>query len=101
MFSGHRRPYVRVSTDEQRRSGLGIEAQESSIRQAAARHGYTLAAIQRDEGISGNKALDHRPGLLSAIAALKRGDVLIVAKRDRLSRGGVSHTAVIEAAIKR
>jgi site-specific DNA recombinase len=93
--------YVRVSTDEQRRSGLGIDAQESSIRQAAARHGFRVTAIHRDEGVSGNKAPDQRPGLLAAIAALKRGDVLIVAKRDRLSRGGVSHTAVIEAAIKR
>jgi DNA invertase Pin-like site-specific DNA recombinase len=39
--------------------------------------------------------------LLAAISALRRGDVLIIAKRDRLSRGGVSHTAVIETAIKR
>lgn len=99
--SKHAVGYVRVSTDEQRRSGLGIDAQLAAIRQAAGRNGRKVTTIHRDEGISGNKPPDQRPGLLAAIAALKRGDVLIVAKRDRLSRGGVSQTAVIEAAIKR
>jgi len=38
-----------------------------------------------DEGISGG-CLDRRVGLLDAIDAIRKGDALIVAKRDRLAR---------------
>ncbi len=78
--------YLRVSTESQRDSGLGLEAQEQAITVAAARLGLTLSAIYRDEGVSGTVALEERPGLLEAIRVLKKGDTLLVAKRDRLGR---------------
>ena len=44
---------------------------------------------------------EKRPVLLDAIAALGPGDILMVAKRDRLSRGDPFVTAMIEAAVQR
>ncbi|MFA6110988.1 MAG: recombinase family protein [Candidatus Latescibacterota bacterium] len=72
--------YLRVSTDEQAQSGLGLEAQLDAIRRAAGEP----AAVYRDEGFSGGDP--KRPALLDALESLKTGDVLVVAKRDRLAR---------------
>ncbi len=44
--------------------------------------------------------MDRRPGLLDALAALGPGDVLLVAKRDRLGRDPIV-VAMIEAAVGR
>lgn len=78
--------YLRVSTDGQVISGLGLDAQRAAITSAAARLGLSVAQWFTDAGISGGAALDARPGLLAALDALSRGDVLVVAKRDRLGR---------------
>lgn len=78
--------YLRVSTDGQADSGLGLDAQRSAIAAAAARHQLTVAEYFTDAGLSGALELANRPGLFAAVNALKRGDVLIVAKRDRLGR---------------
>mgnify|MGYP001457642550 CR=1 FL=1 len=86
--------YIRVSTDEQTASGLGLEAQEAAIR---ARYD-TVASTYRDEGYSG--ADSKRPALLACIDALRRGDVLAVAKRDRLARD-VFLSAWIQKEVKR
>lgn len=72
--------YVRVSTDEQANSGLGLEAQLEAIHKAVGRP----EAVYRDEGLSGSNP--KRPGLLAALEALHEGDALVVAKRDRLAR---------------
>lgn len=79
--------YARVSTTEQADSGAGLAAQEASIRDYAARHGLTLAALHTDAGASG-KSLEHRPALATALDDLDAGRVaaLVVAKVDRLSR---------------
>jgi site-specific DNA recombinase len=73
--------YLRVSTDEQAQSGLGLEAQAHACRQWAAREGFDLAGPFADD-VSGAAPLDRRPGLLDAIAALGQGDHLLMAKRD-------------------
>jgi site-specific DNA recombinase len=92
--------YLRVSTDEQAESGLGLESQSAACRSFAARMGWEIATIYEDSQ-SGGLKLDKRTILLDAIAALKRGDVLLVAKRDRLSRGDMLTTAMIEAGVGR
>jgi DNA invertase Pin-like site-specific DNA recombinase len=92
--------YVRVSTDEQVSSGLGLESQLAACRAFAVRNGWTVVIVFED-GMSGGLKLEKRTVLLDAIAALKRGDVLLVAKRDRLGRGDTLSTAMIEAAVKR
>ena len=57
---------------------------------AAARLGLELGDVFTDAGLSGALELEDRPGLFAAVNALKRGDVLLVAKRDRLGRDGVA-----------
>lgn len=84
--SGRAILYLRVSTDEQRESGLGLTAQAASCRQAADRAGLSIIATFADEGVSGSKPPEKRPGLSAALSTLKRGDVLLIARRDRLHR---------------
>ena len=80
--------YLRVSTDEQVHSGAGLDAQRAAIEAEAIRKGWTITAWHADEGISGSKAAEDRPGLASALEAVQsqQAAVLIVAKLDRLSR---------------
>ena len=80
--------YVRVSTAQQGRSGLGIEAQRSSIARFAEAEGYELARefVEVETG-KGADALDRRPQLTAALAhARKQRCSVVVAKLDRLSR---------------
>ena len=72
--------YLRVSTDEQASSGLGLDAQLDAIKATV----DDLDAVYRDEGFSGSDP--KRPGLMDALDALSVGDTLVVAKRDRLAR---------------
>ena len=72
--------YLRVSTDEQAKSGLGLDAQLDAITAAVGQPD----GIYRDEGYSGSDP--KRPALMDALDALSAGDVLVVAKRDRLAR---------------
>lgn len=87
--------YVRVSTEQQADSGLGLDAQAASITVAASRLGVVLRRTFTDAGTSGSLAIEERPVLLDAIAALRRGDILLVAKRDRLGRDVIA-VAMIE-----
>lgn len=79
--------YLRVSTDEQAVSGLGIEAQRETIALYAVRKGLTVIGEHVDAGISA-KSLTGRPGALAALEAVRTGQAagLLVAKMDRLSR---------------
>lgn len=80
--------YLRVSTDEQASSGLGIEAQRSAIAAHVLSRGGTISAECGDEGISGSIPAHQRPGIVEALAVLRSGeaDTLIAAKLDRLGR---------------
>jgi DNA invertase Pin-like site-specific DNA recombinase len=88
--------YLRVSTDQQSQSGAGLDAQLDACNRFAGE----LTGVFRDEGVSGKTGLDKRPALLEAIAHLSKGDVLIVAKRDRLGRDPLV-VAMIESAVQR
>ncbi len=97
--------YLRVSTDQQAESGLGLEAQEKAIKDYAKKHGHTISHIFRDEGISGAAQLDERTGLMDALNNLQKGDILLVAKRDRLARKGAvnedDNMALIQMAVNK
>ena len=76
--------YLRVSTDEQAKSGLGLEAQRAAcIARAPAGAAVSVFA---DEGVSGSTPVAERDGFVAALESLGRGDTLIVAKRDRIAR---------------
>ena len=80
--------YIRVSTQKQGRSGLGLEAQREAIARFCAAEHFTIAAehVEIESG-KGADALERRPKLDAAIKAAKKlkGPV-VVAKLDRLSR---------------
>jgi DNA invertase Pin-like site-specific DNA recombinase len=80
--------YLRVSTQRQRRSGLGIEAQRVAIARFAEAEGLTIVAefVEAETG-KGSDALDRRPQLAAALAAARSAKCsVVVAKLDRLSR---------------
>ena len=80
--------YLRVSTDRQGKSGLGLEAQRERISVFCSSEGYELAGefIEVETG-KGADALDRRPRLVEALDLAKTFDLpVIVAKLDRLSR---------------
>ena len=90
--------YLRVSTEEQ---SLGFDAQKLACETYCQKLGHDLAEVFGDEGLSGGLSFDKRPGILDALASLEKGDVLLVAKRDRLSRGDTLAMAMIEAGVAR
>lgn len=76
--------YCRVSTEDQGKSGLGLEAQARAIRDYAASVGGQIVGEHRDVQ---SGADDRRPGLEAAQRDCRRFQaVLLVAKIDRLSR---------------
>ena len=80
--------YIRVSTQQQGRSGLGIEAQRAAISAFADANGHDIVGehVEIETG-KGADALDRRPQLVAALAkARKHKAPIIVAKLDRLSR---------------
>lgn len=93
--------YVRVSSEQQVESGAGLAAQRAAIAAYAKRTGLTVTAWHGDEGISGACGLEDRPGLAAAIAGLRRGDVLLIAKRDRLGRDSFNVMLMEKAVAKR
>lgn len=92
--------YTRVSTDEQSASGLGLAAQMAAIEAFAAKAGHTITACHTDAGISGAAGIEDRPGLMAAVAGLRRGDALVIAKRCRLGRDQMA-ILMIEKAVSR
>jgi len=89
--------YLRVSTDEQVQSGLGLEAQRAAVEQEAARRGWSVV-WEVYEGVSSK--LRHRPALDRALARLRAGEAqaLVVAKMDRLGRSVIQASDVLETA---
>jgi DNA invertase Pin-like site-specific DNA recombinase len=80
--------YVRVSTSQQGRSGLGIEAQRQTLERFAAAEGFELGRVFVEvETGKGSDALDRRPQLAAALNEARRQRCPVgVAKLDRLSR---------------
>jgi len=80
--------YGRVSTVKQVVDGVSLEAQRLEITSFAIASGYDLVDVLCDDGISGSKNEDERPGLAELLTAVRAGEVsfVIVCKRDRLAR---------------
>lgn len=96
--------YLRVSTEEQATSGLGLQAQRDTIQRYADAHGWGVVWYV-DEGLSAKSLA--RPQLQDALARLhvipKRRDVdgIVVAKLDRLSRSVHDFSGILKLAATR
>jgi DNA invertase Pin-like site-specific DNA recombinase len=90
--------YVRVSTEEQGRSGLGLEAQVRAIDYAVRDRGLRLVAIEKD--VASGTSLRSRPGLERALERCRTGEAagIVCAKLDRLSRSLVDFAGLLEQA---
>ena len=80
--------YVRVSSEQQGKSGLGNEAQRRAVERFVAEYGFTVVAehVEVETG-KGSDALERRPQLAAALKRAKAEKCpVIVAKLDRLSR---------------
>lgn len=85
---------TRVSTAEQGQSGLGLEAQQASIRAFVAAQGWNLVAEYSD--IASGKD-DRRPGFQGALARCRQLDAVLVAARlDRITRRAHTLSQLLE-----
>ena len=75
--------YLRVSTTEQT-----TDNQRRELEAVADRHGWNVVAVYTDEGLSGAKGRDKRPGLDTLMKSVTRREVDMVAawSVDRLGR---------------
>ena len=68
--------YVRVSTSDK---GQSIENQLAPLQEAAGRLGWAVVAVFSDEGISGTKGREKRPGLDALMKGVARREFDLVA----------------------
>lgn len=80
--------YIRQSTAEQKRSGLGADAQRAAIEAFAAAEGFTiLEVLEETASGKGADALERRPVLAQAVRVARRHKCpILVSRLDRLSR---------------
>lgn len=89
--------YYRVSTQEQGRSGLGMEAQQSAVRRFTEQAGHEI--IREFAEIESGKRSD-RPQLARAIELCElSGAQLVIAKLDRLARNVHFISSLMESGI--
>ncbi|MEI6558495.1 MAG: recombinase family protein [Rhodospirillaceae bacterium] len=97
MANGNFVAYLRVSTDQQGQSGLGLEAQRSAV--ASYLNGGDWQLLGEYVEIESGKKAD-RPQLAAALAACKKNKAtLVVAKLDRLSRSVAFLSTLLEAEV--
>ncbi|MFT3854165.1 MAG: recombinase family protein [Ilumatobacteraceae bacterium] len=89
--------YLRVSTEEQARSGLGLEAQRTRIEEEAQRREWAVTWLT-DDGYTASNL--ERPALTTALVSLRNKDatVLVVSKLDRLSRSLLDFAGLMQRA---
>lgn len=94
--------YLRVSTQEQGRSGLGLEAQRNTIEQFAKVHGLLiLGFVEEVQTGKGNDALTRRPKLAALLKQCKKEKAaLIVARTSRLARNVAFGASILEAPVR-
>lgn len=89
--------YLRVSTDAQGESGLGLDAQRQAILEAGTSRGWHITEWLTDTASGKSLA---RPGIQEALRHLENGGpkVLVAAKLDRLSRSAIDFLTLVQRA---
>lgn len=93
--------YYRVSTQQQGRSGLGLEAQRAAVVAfVASQKGVISAEFTEVETGKGAAPLSHRKQLREALALCRKIDAtLVIAKLDRLARNVAFVAGLIESGV--
>lgn len=80
--------YIRVSTDEQKKKGYGLEIQINEIAEYIIQKDLEFLEIFKDEGVSGANDITKRKGLHDLLNYCKNNHVenVIITKMDRLAR---------------
>ena len=93
--------YYRVSTQQQGRSGLGIEAQRATIAAYVASGAWVqVAEFEEYESGRGADAFSRRPKLRDALTICRtQSATLIIAKLDRLARNVHFISGLLEASV--
>jgi DNA invertase Pin-like site-specific DNA recombinase len=91
--------YLRVSSDKQGESGLGLEGQEAACRRECDRRGWVVQDVITE--VQSGK-IERRPGLDRALGLTKGVQgVMVAAEASRLTRGSTTHLlALYERAAK-
>ena len=98
MADGKYIAYYRVSTDQQGKSGLGLDAQKAAVAQYLNGGDWDLAE-EYIEVESGKRS--DRPELSAAVSACKRlKATLVIAKLDRLARNVHFVSGLMESGVK-
>jgi DNA invertase Pin-like site-specific DNA recombinase len=88
--------YTRVSTDTQVENGQSLEVQQHTLAGWAQMMGRTLDQTVVEAGISGGIPFAERPKGRELWAELRKGDVLVASKLDRMFRSAVDCLTVAE-----
>lgn len=93
--------YIRVSTDRQGASGLGLEAQRTVVERFLSERARTaIAEFCEVETGKGANALERRPQLRLALERCRKtGATLLIAKLDRLARNVHFVSGLIETGV--
>jgi putative DNA-invertase from lambdoid prophage Rac len=78
--------YVRVSTLQQASEGQSLEVQDRQCQGYALMHDKRIDRVFIERGVSGSTKLQDRPEGAILISGLKKGDVVITPKLDRMFR---------------
>jgi len=93
--------YCRVSTARQASEGESLDVQRRQIEGYAHMHGLTLCGVAVEDGVSGSVPVHERPKGGPLFAKLRKGDIVIAPKLDRLFRSALDALQVVEDLRKR
>jgi DNA invertase Pin-like site-specific DNA recombinase len=93
--------YCRVSTDQQRDSGISLDEQQRKIEARCRENAWSLEHVYVDAGVSGSTPLAQRPEGAKLLRVVQPQDVVIVAKLDPAFRSALDTLTTIQNFKKR
>lgn len=89
--------YTRVSTDRQANEGESLPVQRRTIEGYAMQHGWDLARVFVESGVTGSVPIGTRPEGAALLAILRPGDIVITPKLDRMFRNASDALNTLES----
>lgn len=93
--------YARVSTASQANDGESLDVQDRMLRGWCLMQGVEMGAMFVDPGVSGSTPLAEREQGAEMLRTLKRGDVVVASKLDRMFRSALDALQVVETLRRR